>query len=74
MVVLGTNTVPIPGAMGISDYMMLDAFGTIMPEAFAVNLVLLSRAVSFYFCVIICGITFLGRCLLANYLKRKSEK
>ena len=74
MVVLGTNTVPIPGAMGISDYMMLDAFGNMMPEAFAVNLVLLSRSVSFYFCVFICGITFVVRCLLTQFLKRKAKK
>lgn len=75
MVVLGTNTVPIPGAMGISDYMMLDAFGSvILNEAFVVNLVLLSRAVSFYFCVIICGITFVVRCLLTKFLKGRLEK
>ena len=75
MVVLGTNTVPIPGAMGISDYMMLDAFGSvILNEAFVVNLVLLSRSVSFYFCVIICGVTFLVRCLLTKFLKGRLEK
>lgn len=76
MVVLGTNTVPIPGAMGISDYMMLDAFGKSggLSEAFVVNLVLLSRSISFYFCVIICGLTFVIRCLLTKYLNRKVEK
>lgn len=58
-VVLGTNCVPIPGAMGISDYMMLDGFQNIMEQSQAVNLELLSRAFSFYSCVIICGISVL---------------
>lgn len=58
-VVLGTNCVPIPGALGISDYMMLDGFQNIMEKSQAVNLELLSRAFSFYSCVIICGISVL---------------
>ena len=74
MVVLGTNTVPIPGAMGVSEFMMQDAFGMLMAESLAVNLMLLSRSVSFYFCVIICGLTFVIRCLLSKYLNRKAVK
>lgn len=58
-VVLGTNCVPIPGAMGVSDYMMLDGFKNIMSESQAVNLELLSRSFSFYSCVIICGVSVL---------------
>ncbi len=58
--VLGSNTLPIPGAMGIIDYLLLDGFGEIMDGAFAVNLELFSRAVSFYSCVIMCGIVFLS--------------
>lgn len=60
-VVLGTNCVPIPGAMGVSDYMMLDGFRNVMSETQAVNLELLSRSFSFYSCVILCGIAVLIR-------------
>lgn len=56
-VVTGANCIPIPGAMGISDYMMLDGFRCMMEESQAVNLELLSRALSFYICVLICGIS-----------------
>lgn len=56
-VVLGSNCVPIPGAMGVSDYIMLDGFRAIMSESAAVNLELLSRSVSFYFCIFLCGIS-----------------
>jgi len=62
MVVLGSNTVPIPGAMGVVDYLMLDAFGAIIAsEAATTYLALSSRAISFYCCVIICGLTFFIR-------------
>lgn len=56
-VVLGSNMVPIPGAMGVSDYLMLDGFRSVMSESAAVNLELLSRSFSFYICIILCGVT-----------------
>lgn len=58
-VVLGSNSIPIPGAMGISDYIMLDGFRSIMSESEAVNLELLSRSCSFYVCIFLCGISTL---------------
>ncbi len=58
-VVIGSYCVPIPGAMGISDYLLLDGFGTIMDETSAVHLELLSRSVSFYFCILLCGLSIL---------------
>ena len=60
-VVLGSNCVPIPGAMGVSDYLMLDCFGRVPVPSGAGNLELLSRAVSFYFCILICGIAMLAK-------------
>ena len=56
-VILGSNCIPIPGAMGVSDYLMIDGFSGITNDP--VNLELLSRSVSFYSCVILCGITIL---------------
>lgn len=53
---IGVNCIPIPGAMGITDYLMLDCFGSVMDPLEATNLELLSRTISFYSCVIICGI------------------
>ena len=68
--VVGSNAVPIPGAMGVSDYIMLDGFGTVIPYQDAVNFELLSRALSFYVCVALCGIT-----VLIKYLhQRKQER
>ncbi len=70
-VVLGSNCVPIPGAMGVSDYLMLDTFRNIMSESQAVHLELLSRSFSFYSCVIICGISvFIQYCVVKKRGKR----
>jgi len=69
--VLGSNVIPIPGAMGVCDYLMLDGFGSVMSEASAVNLELVSRSFSFYICIIICGLT-----TLVGYraLKKRDKK
>ncbi len=53
--VVGANCIPIPGAMGVSDYLLLDGFSGIMTSESAVHLALLSRALSFYSMVLICG-------------------
>ena len=62
LVVVGTNMIPIPGAMGISDIMLIWAFtGIGFSEAGAMNLNLASRGISFYFSVLICGISMIVR-------------
>jgi hypothetical protein len=54
-VVIGSNCVPIPGAIGVADYLMLDGFGSFLPDPQAVEMELLSRSLSFYCCIIICA-------------------
>ena len=66
---LGANCIPVPGAMGVTDYLLLDGFGKMMPESAAVNLELLSRSVSFYSCILICGLT-----VLIKYCMMKRER
>lgn len=68
---VGSNSVPIPGAMGVSDYLMLSGFKQVMSEQAAANLELLSRSLSFYFCIIFCGLWVLIHYLL---LRRKGKK
>lgn len=52
--VIGSNCVPIPGAMGVIDYLLLDGMGNLMSQEDAVSLELTSRGISFYFCVLLC--------------------
>lgn len=65
--VIGSNTIPIPGAMGVSDYIMLDGFSKTVQLRNVVNFELLSRSLSFYACVVICGITT----LIAHLIQKK---
>lgn len=52
-VTIGSNCVPIPGAQGVSDYLLLDGLGAMMGNDVAINLDLLSRSISFYGCILI---------------------
>ena len=72
--VIGSNAVPIPGAMGVSDYIMLDGFGKVISYQNAVNFELLSRSLSFYVCVALCGITALIKYLHQRKLERKNDR
>lgn len=71
---IGSNCAPIPGAVGISDYLMLDGFSSLMDEGMAVNLELLSRSLSFYFCVLICGASILIRYLTVKKRGAKNDR
>lgn len=69
LTVMGAYSLPIPGAMGVTDYLLLEGFGKIMSRDAAVNLELLSRGLSFYFCILGCGIL-----VLVRYMKIKRSK
>ena len=68
-VVLGSNCIPVPGAMGVADYLMLDAYDQWMDRAAAANLELLSRSLSFYCCILFCGVS-----VLIMYCIRKARR
>ena len=72
-VVIGSNCIPIPGAMGVVDYLLLDGFRNIMDSASAVNLELLSRSISFYFCTLLCGAAALIKYILQRTGRRKKQ-
>ena len=72
LVVLGYSPVPIPGAMGVADFLMVNAFsglGFILVED-AFRLEMLSRGLTFYICVAVSGIVT----LIGYLLIRKREK
>lgn len=68
-VVLGATYLPIPGAMGVTDFLMLDAFSRMLSEEAATNLELLSRTLSFYCCIALCAI-----CVLVRFLTTKRKE
>lgn len=56
-VVLGSNFVPVPGGVGITDYLMLNGYRQLMDKTAAYQLEILSRGLSFYVCIFISLIT-----------------
>ncbi len=55
-VAVGSNCVPLPGAMGVADYMMLNGFSHLIGQSEAVTMELLCRGLTFYGCVLTGGI------------------
>ncbi len=51
--VIGSTCIPVPGAMGVIDYLLVDGMENLMSESDAITLELASRGISFYICVII---------------------
>lgn len=72
-VVLGSNSVPIPGAVGAADYLFIDGFGHLVEDS--VSIELLSRGISFYCCIIVCGFITLSAYLfkVLKGMKRKKR-
>lgn len=72
-VAVGTYSVPIPGGMGVADYLLIDGFKAFFSETEAVNLELISRGVSFYVCMIVSVVAVLIG-MLHMAIKRRSSK
>jgi hypothetical protein len=69
---LGANCIPIPGAMGVSDYLMLDGFQNFTADP--VSLELFSRSISFYSCVLLCGLLVIVAYLIGNAKDKHHNK
>ena len=66
-VVIGAYCIPIPGSMGVTDYLMIDGFSSLMDEGQSANLELLSRGLSFYVCILLCGLIVLTKYLIIRF-------
>jgi uncharacterized protein (TIRG00374 family) len=69
---LGANCVPIPGSMGVTDYLMLDGYMNLMNRETAFSLQMISRGLSFYCCVLLSGlVTLIGYLRIRNRKKKQ---
>ena len=66
---MGSYCVPIPGGMGVADYLMLNGFSGFLDAGAASSLALLGRGLLFYVCVLVSGIT-----VAVGYLCAKKRK
>lgn len=58
---IGSNCVPIPGAMGVADYLLIDGFKVLPEITSPANLELFSRSLSFYVLIILSAtVTLIG--------------
>ena len=69
-VVLGSNSMPIPGAVGVADGLFLDGFSELLPDTACIEL--LSRGISFYLCTLLCALLFFGSVLLHSVKSHKN--
>lgn len=53
-VYLGSNSMPLPGAVGVSDWLFVDVFSSYFTDAVSFNL--LARGISFYINIAICAL------------------
>lgn len=69
LVTIGSNCAPIPGAMGVADYLMIDGFSNLLDSINVTNLELLSRSLSFYVLIFASGIV-----VLTGYIFRRIKR
>ncbi|MBQ8933084.1 MAG: flippase-like domain-containing protein [Lachnospiraceae bacterium] len=55
-IILGSNCVPVPGAIGVADYLMLDGYTQMFDRTMAFNLEMIGRSLSFYICVLVSAV------------------
>ncbi|MBR0091922.1 MAG: flippase-like domain-containing protein [Lachnospiraceae bacterium] len=72
---VGSNVVPIPGGMGLADYLMLDGFAGMFPREYAFQLGIISRAISFYTCAVLSAvIALIGYLLIKKHSGKTVEE
>ena len=72
-VIIGSNFIPIPGAMGISEYIMFCGFSMLSNSELAGSLSLVSRGITFYTCSIISIITVIFGYIAIKMTDKKNE-
>lgn len=70
-VVLGSNAMPLPGAMGVADYLFLDGYSNLVSDTVCMEL--LSRGISFYGCFLLCGLVVLVGRIVSGVQKRRNK-
>ena len=66
---IGANGIPMPGGIGVADYLMIDGFDVVEDIDNVANFEILTRGISFYSCIFISGVI-----VVFAYMRRKEEK
>ena len=73
-VVMGSNFIPIPGAVGISEFLMYFGYTMLLNDEAAYTLAILGRGISYYTCVIISIITVIIGYIMIRVKNNKEEQ
>ena len=73
-VIMGSNFIPVPGAVGISEFLMYFGYTMLLSEEASYSLAILGRGISFYTCSIISIITVIIGYILIRLRKTKEEE
>ena len=71
---MGSNFIPVPGAVGISEFLMYFGYTMLLSEEASYSLAILGRGISFYTCSIISIITVIIGYILIRLRKTKEEE
>ncbi len=72
-VVMGSNFIPVPGAIGISEFLMFFGYNMILDEEASYTLAILSRGISYYTCSIISIFTVILGYIMIRYKQSKED-
>jgi len=68
-VLIGSNFIPVPGAVGISEFLMYFGYNMLLNDESSYSLAILSRGISFYTCSIISIFT-----VILGYIRLRLKK
>lgn len=77
LVTIGYNSIPLPGGVGVYEYLYPNIYCIVFPsEAFVLSALMVSRAISYYICMMLSGAYTLGyhAYLLHRMGKKEFEK
>ena len=72
-VVVGSNFLPMPGAVGISEFIMFFGYTMLMDSDSALGLAVASRGISFYTCSIVSLITVIIGYIFIRFFKNRQK-
>lgn len=72
-VVVGSNFLPMPGAVGISEFIMFFGYSMLMDSDFAIELAVASRGISFYTCSLVSLITVIIGYIFIRFIKNRQK-
>lgn len=73
LVLVGVYSLPIPGGMGVADYLLINGLSQIAEIESPANLELVSRGISFYSCIALTIVILIAGYFIQNYRNKKRK-